>query len=255
MDKPIEFLLLDFDREEETRLCVESIRKHAKFYHVVRLLHDSPLRFYHTELQEEGFIDYLHSNPTNLGCGVSTAQLFAFCESQYAFYVQVDQFLGVELTDGIIDSLISDIESNDNISYIDLAGNQGHGQFSERAAFIPVDWYNSIPKTLGGPGPLAHLKWTEECVQDYMRENKEGFVSYTMFGNNGKVSKRRNPDGSVWKHYTDEKKLFLLQGPVKEKYVYPKFTDEEWEEVLRTQKWEDGKIPEKEKEHSFVVWK
>ena len=39
------------------------------------------------------------------------------------------------------------------------------------------------------------------------------------------------------------------------KYVYPKFTDEEWEEVLSTKKWEDGKIPSSEIEHSFTCWK
>jgi hypothetical protein len=55
-------------------------------------------------------------------------------------------------------------------------------------------------------------------------------------------------------HYPDTKQLWLINGPVKERYVYPKFSDREWEYVLGTQSWPPGEIPENEKKDSFHVW-
>ena len=58
-----------------------------------------------------------------------------------------------------------------------------------------------------------------------------------MFIDNGKTAMRQNPDGSAWKHFPDTKQLWLINGPVKQKFVYPYFTDAEWDEVLKTQSW------------------
>ena len=56
----------------------------------------------------------------------------------------------------------------------------------------------------------------------------------------------------MWKHRTDTKELWLVKGPVKQKAEFPFLSDEEWQEVLETQKWE-GRIPERELPHSFKV--
>ncbi len=47
----------------------------------------------------------------------------------------------------------------------------------------------------------------------------------------------------------------LWGGEIKEKYVYPKFSDEEWEKVLKNQDWPDWEIPSEEIAHSFVYFK
>ena len=67
-----------------------------------------------------------------------------------------------------------------------------------------------------------------------------------------------NPDGSEWRQRADTKQLWVLKEP-SEKFVYPNFTDEEWEEVLGTQSWPDGKIPFNEVSISYetpeAYWK
>ena len=74
-----------------------------------------------------------------------------------------------------------------------------------------------------------------------------------MFQDNGRRAIRENPDGSIWEHHPDDKGLTLVRGPVKERYVYPKFTDEEWQGVLETQTWIAGQIPSNELADSFIV--
>lgn len=252
------FLLLDFNRPEESELCLYSIKKFAKFPYKLYYLANGNFKPYAKSYKKLGYIDELIESEKNIGCGPGTRLLYETCKEPYAFYIQVDQYLGRELTEERvnhwIDILEGRIEQYKNVKWIDLAGNQGHGVYSERANFINVDFYNSIKGSWGGPGETADQLWREEVVQNYTKKYNYQFISYNYFVDNGKVSIRQNPDGSVWSHYTDEKKLFLLKGPVKEKYVYPKLSDKEWKEVLKTQKWEDGKIPEKEKDHSFIVW-
>lgn len=250
----VEFLLLDFYRPEETKLCVKSIRSNTSFDYKIRLLHNGPAEEYHGDLLESGLINYLHTNDANLGCGMGTMQLFAYCKTKYAFYVQVDQILRSKITQDSIDFFIKYIEKNDRVKYVDLAGNQGHGQYSERAAFVPVDWYNNIRKSPGGPGPLSHITWTEQCVQEHMREKVETFASTHLFLDNGKFSVRSNPDGSIWRHRTDQKTLWCIKKP-NEKYVYPKLNDDEWKEAIAGNWPKEGKIPEKQKKDSFIAWK
>lgn len=247
-----EFLLLDFQRPKETELCVNSIRKHAKINHKIRLLHNGPAEEYHGDLLQSGAIDYLHCNDANLGCGMGIMQLFLYCKTPFCFFVQVDQILNQNITPELIGKFKIEINKG-GVSYIDVAGNQGHGKFSERAAFIPVDWYNSIPKVPAGPGPFSHLKWTEECVQEHMEQNKQRFKSVFLFTDIGKYSIRSNPDGSVWKHRTDNKNIQCLKKP-SEKYVFPPFSDEQWERALKGNWPTEGEVPKEWEKHVFEFW-
>ncbi len=57
----------------------------------------------------------------------------------------------------------------------------------------------------------------------------------------------------MWRHEPDTKRAWLVSGPVKEPYVYPKLSSREWSEVIATQTWPEGKIPEDEVKDSFTV--
>ena len=159
--------------------------------------------------------------------------------------------MGRSLTQESVDGFVKYLTNTPNIGHIDLAGNQGNGVYSERAQFISTSFYRSISKEGGGPGPFAHLKWTEESMQDYYKEANLSFTTTdTVFVNNGKWSVRENPDGSKWRHRTDTKELWMLSPPTRQ-YEYPKFTKAEWMQVLENKSWPDGQIPEEEKKHSF----
>ena len=249
-------LILDYNQKEESKRLLESIKANALFKKKVYFLANGNSEDYAYEYYKDGLIDVLISNKENNGCGFGTMQLFKSCDTKYAFYIQCDQFLQSPITEEHVSGFVKAIEENEQFCYIDLAGDQGHGVYSERGHFISVDFYNSIEKYGGGPGPFHHLEWTEYTMQQYLKNNDLDFLSAkpAPIGNAGKWAVRQNPDGSEWKHRTDTKELWMISPPT-EKYVYPKFTEEEWEKVLSSKQWEDGKIPSSETEHSFTCWK
>ena len=258
----IEYLILDYQKKFEAEQLLESIKKYSKFKYSVTFLSNGGKHDYAIEFKKQGLIDNLIINETNTGGGAGTVQLFAQAKTKYALYIQVDQTLSGELGQQSIDSFINLIE-NENYSYIDLSGDQGRGNYSERAQFMPVKFYNSIPKTIGGPGPWDDMKWTEECVQDFIKNNNLKYKSVSFIDSNnrtipifldaGKWSFRSNPDGSEWKHRTDTKELWMLKKP-SQKFSFPRFSENEWEEVLHNG-WQDGKIPEREVKDSFLYWR
>jgi hypothetical protein len=265
----IEYLLLDYQRPKEARNLLESIKSHSHFDYEVTYLSNGGNQDYVKSLKSEGLIDTLLLNPRNIGCGAATMQLFANCKSTYAFYIQVDHVLAGSITQDGINQFISLLKDQnvacpaglprpDGYSCVDLAGDQANpkGSYSERAQFINVEFYNSIPKSIGGPGPWNQIRWTEKCVQDYFIKNdlKIAHISPILFRDTGQWSVRSNPDGSQWRQRSDTKQLWMLKAPT-QKYSWPLFTDEEWEAVLRTKEWKDGDIPSRLKgtPSSFTV--
>jgi len=250
-DKTISFLLLDYNRPEEARLCLESIKKNcSEIKYKVYFLDNGSDENYARKFLDEGLIDHLIQNKKNNGCGFGTIQLFQACDTEYAFYVQVDQYMISELLPRDIDDFRRALE-DEKVGHIDVAGNQGNGVYSERALFTSVSFYNSIPKEGGGPGPYCHLKWSEESVQDHYKDNEIHFLTTPLiFKNNGKWSERQGICGAKYRHRTDTKQLWMLSPP-SVKYDYPNFSDREWDEVLKTGTWIGGKIPENELKHSF----
>ena len=119
----VEYLILDYERKEEARLLLNSIKKYSKFDYTVTFLCNGGEQSYAKKLKEEGLIDKLILNQVNTGSGGGTVQLFAQCETEYALYIQVDQILSAELTDKHIGAFIHLIE-NEGYCYVDLAGDQ-----------------------------------------------------------------------------------------------------------------------------------
>jgi len=259
----VSFLVLDYKKPIESRLLLESIRRHVKFPHKVIYLHNGYSQYSNIFLQES-LIDQLIVTADNDGLGLGTRNLFAACFSPFAIYVQNDQILGRDFTEEELGYLISflGVETSDDktIKSVSLAGDPCHGTYSERAHLIErytyFEWEHQYMMPHGGAGPYHDIQWREGYIQSLYK--KYGWLHHIyhspMFIDNGRSANRQNPDGSEWKHFPDTKQLWLLKGPVKEKFVYPYFTDKEWQEVLDTQKWPDGKIPEKEVENSFHVW-
>ena len=257
----IEYLLLDYNRPEESKNLLISIRNNSKFNYKITYLDNGSSEKYAQDFKNEGLIDNLIVNNKNNGCGAGTIQLFAQSFADYAFYIQVDQLQLATIDDNFIDSMVDLIEQN-NYAYVDLAGDQGHGNYSERAQFISPKFYNSIPKSIGGPGPWSEIKWTEECIQNYITNNNLKYKSiyinhngrnYPPFADCGKWSVRQEKDGTIWKHRTDTKVVNILSGEVKIKHTYYPFSDEQWEEILSTKKCVNM-VPEGWKKHIFRCW-
>lgn len=265
----VSFLVLDYLRPEAARLCLRSIRDRVKLDRYKIIYCHNGLADYPKELLNDGLIDELIQPRANGGLGLGTRALFAACFSPYAIYWQVDQLMGRDFEQRELTALSSRVLSYDTsvphatraIRSVSLAGPVcGAGVYSERAHFVATRFYrdmeHGLPLSPGGAGPYHDLLWREGQIQAlYERQSYTHDTSWPLLAiDNGRDAVRQNPDGSVWKHEPDRKGLWLLSGPVKERFVYPKLTDAEWNEVLSTQAWPPGKIPSQELTDSFHVW-
>lgn len=253
----LNILILDYNRPKESELCLYSIKKHAKFNHKITYLSNGGKQDYPYDFYEKNLIDKLILRKQNSGCGLGTRELFNDfdIDSEYVIYVQCDQYMIRDVDQDEIEYYISNIK--ENILYVDLAGNQGGGKYSERAHLINKNIYNKIPNTIGGPGPFANKKWTEESIQHYMKDNKLSFISVNplVFADNGKFSIREYPCGGQLLMHTDTKEVFILK-PIKKRidFININLTNEEWDSVLNNT-WVNGTIPINHKDHSFNYWK
>ena len=255
------YLVLDFLKEPETRRCLESIKAHTKFPHKVIYLHNGffadvkhPQKFL-----AEGLCDQLIQTSKNTGLGIGTRDLFAASFSPYSFYLQNDQFLNRDFTQEEFKSLTAmigqQLRSPDDglvwtVQSVDLAGGVwGLHKYTERAHLMPTAFYKQMEAAgmLGhyGAGPYDDGPWREEQIQTFYKKNRYLHYTYpnrfiTDFGHR---SVRENKDGSLWSQEPDTKKLTLLRGPVRERASYPKLSDEEWEQVIKTQSWPADAVP------------
>jgi hypothetical protein len=255
--------ILDFKREAEARRLLDSLSEHLKIPADIIYCHDGPPPDYVLEFLREGRIHTLLTSSTNQGCGIQTRRLFQAALSYPLFaYVQVDQYLIRPIDQRTLWSC-AQVLSNTNTFYLDLAGNQGRGNASERALIMSPGRYLSMPgihEVIGGPGPYADHRWTEQHLQEYMKDNSLQFATANplFFADNGKWSRRAYPCGGRTCHATDTK-ILIIEEPLKQRYDFPnlKLSDSEWQEVLEGRWPIEGKIPEADKPHSFKVegWK
>lgn len=256
----ISYLILDFMRPKESSICLESLKQHSRFPYQVIYLSNGGVQDYVIDHYNKGLIHKLILNKKNTGLGFGTTDLFKICDTRYAIYVQSDQYLRRTFAQDEVEFLISFFDTakdNKAIKSISLAGDQCQGKYSERAHIIDVNFYNSISnKPNGGAGPYHDIEWNEGYIQrHYETMNYLHYIYETLFMDNGCYATRQNPDGSVWTHRTDTKQLKYISGPINHKFVYPQFTDAEWEQVLRDQSWPEWRVPEKERNNSFIFFK
>lgn len=250
-------LILDYLREKEANLLIQSLQDNLKFRAKIIYLSNSPNCDYAKKFLDEGKIDQLIINKENLGCGISTRQLYHSAISKYVLYLQVDQILISEFNQEMFNIITSELEKNPNVLYCDLAGNQNHGKYSERASLMEKNRYLNIPDIdtiIAGPGPYANYKWGEQHVNEYIKENNLTFftIKPLLFADNGKTSRRSYPCGGETLHFTDSKALYIIRS-LKQRYDnFPNLNlnNEEWELVL-SNKWINGTIPQNDLKHSF----
>ncbi len=274
VEHPLSVLVLDFQRETETRECLASVRRHVKVPYRLIYLHNGPAD-YPGQLLKEGLCDQLIQPARNGGLGLGTRDLFAAAFGRYNLYLQNDQVLRVDITPEVFANLTGMLggkmmlrikdqpdpqDSGWTVASVSLAGQVcGPSIYSERAHLIETFFYHAMERRglpYHGAGPYHDGEWREGAIQRFYEESR--FIHAThlppLVEDRGRRARRENPDGSIWQHYPDTKALWLVSGPVKEPYVYPRFTPTEWETVIATQSWPDGQIPEVEQKESFHVW-
>ena len=252
----ITYAITDYNRPKESELCLKSIHKHSKFSYQILYISNGGNQDYAIDFYKNGLIDKLILRKRNSGCGLALREAFNDFDlkSDYTALIQCDQFLIRDYTQDELNYHLRLLKSKEYF-YIDLAGNQGNGNPSERAHLINKHDYQMIPNTIGGPGPYASEVWTEKSFQDYIKKNDLKFFTCPMlFGDNGKVSIREYPCGGELIQHTDTKAVFITK-PISKRIDFPnvKLTDYEWNKIL-SNTWINGDIPINHKNDSFLYW-
>lgn len=260
--------LTDYNRPRESERCLRSIHQHFTLprdqWQLLYLSNggecDYARRWY-----DEGLIDTHLVNHTNWGGGIALKQAAQAALTKWVMLVQTDQYVIRDLSRQELDSYtdhlhVWGLQPDSRVLYMDLAGNQGHGRASERALLIDRRRYLDLPgldEVVGGPGPFAQQKWTEQHLQ----EECQGFCSsgVPLFADNGAWSERDYGPAygnAKTRHRTDTKRLWVLSPFSRRADGFPNLTlsDSEWDEVLSGRWPPEGKIPEHDKPHSFLVW-
>ena len=196
------FLILDFNKEEELFICLKSIRerfKATKYKYEIVLYSNGGIQSYIWDFYTQDLADRVILNNKNTGTGVATHELYDYARAPYSFYIQNDQFLGVEITNEICDNLIEELKTFD---LIDLSGGAGHNdKYSERASICKTDTFRNLPiKAYGGPGPFEkEWMWSEGATScSFWNLDLKIKHDYPiMFGNLGYRSVRENSIGEI----------------------------------------------------------
>lgn len=249
----VSYLILDFYRKEEGEILLKSLQKYTTHDKEIVYMINGGDYDYAYEFYRQGLIDTLIIKRNGDGGGFGQTDLWRYCKTKYAFFLQVDHELVCGISNDVIKYLINTLETY-KFQCVDLSGNQGRGGWSDRAHFMSTEFFNSLgPFPNFGPG-LDDGKWNEQHLQEVFRDHgyKIASIFPTFFKDLGKWSVRQAGDG-LYKHRCDNKKMWILKQPTYKTEVYPPFDDEEWDRVLKGQ-WQDGDIPQQWKQHSFKCW-
>lgn len=255
----IDILVLNYNRPDETKLCLESLKANAQFEHRVIVYNNGGTDFDQIfSFYKDGLIDKLIFNKVNEGEGFGCVEMYNNCKSKFSFFIENDCELLYPITQENIDEFIHVLD-NGMASCIDLTGGIcGKNIYSGRVFFINTEFYKSIKKCdengiYGGPGPYNDTPPLEHYIQKYFKDNNLNVVhTPKIIKENGKWSVREIGDG-IYKHRTDTQQFYILKQPTYPTKEYPPFNENEWKKVIAGE-WKDGDIPEKWQPHSFKFW-
>ncbi len=257
----VSILILDYNKPEEARLCLESVQKHCKFEKEVVFYSNGGFQDYVIDFYQDGLIDKLVLSKKNMGLGIGTTDLLQLCRTEYFIYLQQDQYFYRDLTEHDLGILKGFLEYPE-YGCISLAGSPcGLDIYSDRCHLGKTDffrsmdeWEDGFPDKGVGPFWDGAEGYNENFIQRYFKEHKflAPAINPPFVMDNGQWSIRENPDGSIFKHRPSTKQLWVLKKP-EERQAWPEgLTDFEWTLILED-KWEQGSIPENWKKDSFKV--
>lgn len=263
-DPILTVVILDFSKPLESRICLESVKRHIKIPYKVIFCDNGSNEDYPISFLREGLVDKLIVNKDSSGLGLGTRDLFAASFSNYTLYLQNDQYFARDFIEedfvGLIKHLWSDKDGK-KVASISLAGIPcGDGIYTERGHLIDTRFYGDmeISGLLGyhGAGPYHDGgPWRESQIQSFYKLNNLVHWNPGQFWvmDNGVFAVRDMGESGVFCHRTDTKRVWVIVPPKTRNKVYPKVNDEEFGLMVKD-KWLDGNIPEAEKNQSFDCW-
>jgi len=247
----LSFLVLDFNRPEESLKCLSSIRNHVKFPHNIIFYSNGGNQDYVWDLYKKGLIDILILSKKNEGSGIGTIRLTEICPSGFFINLQCDNFL---IRDFAVEEFIEMARKTTPESpIIDLAL-VGKDVFSERAFFSHLAYYSRNPYQEGGgtgPTQVLNLINSEQATTKFLKEENKQIYHWPhrLIADNGKYAIIETPCGGILKRRCDTQELKIEKIP-KQKMPAFNLSDDEWNEILAG-KWQDWRIPKQSREWVF----
>jgi len=259
--------VLDFAKPIESRLCLESIKRHVQVPHKVVFCDNGSGEDYPISFVREGLVDQLIVNRESTGLGLGTRDIMNASYSPYTIMMQNDQLFSRDLTQADFDALTSQLgkdTAEGKIASINLAGRVAPlNTYTERAHLLFTTFYKQMERNgeLGyhGAGKYHNGPWRESQIQAIYAA--QGLIHWTpptipWVSDNGVFAVRDMGDGGVFCHRTDNKAMWVIAKP-KDIHSfnpsYPKLMDEE-RAFLMVQGWPDGQVPLLEQGSSFDCW-
>lgn len=257
LNKEISFLIVDFNRPNESRLLVESLHKHVKFenYEVI-FYSNGGIQDYVIDFYKKGLITRLILNQKNDGIGMAQPRLIEFCQTDYFINVQCDRYMSRDFSLEELNSMKHTFDDNKKLGAIDFCFNN---IFSENAYMMNTNFACKVPNHKGGgPGPFYFLgEGSETSTYNWIIKNKLEVKKwpYKLFDDSGMYAVQELPCGGIFKKRTDTQQLTIIKKPLKKYNEVPglRISDKEWEQILNGT-YINGTIPDGHKKDVFFYF-
>lgn len=257
--------VLDFAKPIESRLCLESIKRHVQVPHKVVFCDNGSGEDYPLSFVREGLVDQLIVNRESSGLGLGTRDIMNASYSPYTLMMQNDQLFARDFTEIEFHGLVGYLgveRDGGRVASINLAGKIApNNQYSERGHLVFTSFYKQMERNgeLGyhGAGKWHNGPWRESQIQAIYAA--QGLIHWTpsvhsWVRDNGVYAVRDMGESGVFCHRTDTKALWVIVPPTGSKNpAYPKMEDIEFD-IAKRGEWPDGAIPAQEAKDSFDCW-
>lgn len=163
----ITFLVLDFNKKEESFRLLKSLKLNAKFPHKVVFCSNGGRQDYVMDFYRDGLIDDLILNKKTIDRKDAIKQLFGFCQEQISIYVPNNQILLREFNQTELERIISMLGLGDydnksrfhEVKSIDLSGNGNPDLLIENAFLLRPRFFTN------------YLSFNTAPLNDYYKQN------------------------------------------------------------------------------------
>lgn len=256
LKKEISFLILDYNRPNESKLLLESLKQFVKFsnYEVI-YFSNGGRQNYVVDFYASGLIDRLILNRKNDGVGLAQPRMVEFCQTDFFINVQCDRYMFRDFTLEELNHLKS-LFNNPKIGAINFTQNL---PFSENAFMMNTNFYCQNDLHVGGgPGPYHNLGiGSETTTYDWLVKHDLKVVDYCeqyLFNDNGKYSVIETSTGGIIRKRCDTQQLWIIKPPKEREGIQGNQpNNEEWEKIL-SGNWKDGEMLESSKDKSFFFF-
>lgn len=265
LNKRLSFLVLEYNRPNETLACIYSIKKYCKVadYEIIVLINGGDISGeYLSRLYEA--CDKIIISKNNEGSSLGTLRLFTQASSEYVFNIQNDNMLAQDFTEEDYSKCKTFLDEKGGAVSFTIEVKKFIMEFSERAFMCKRDfWLSNHYLCAHGTGPIKvkNGKNSEQAFELWLKFNNQEHFHFdrSIIADTGAYSIIETKSGAIFRKRNDSQQITVINPPPKdspwdgEENVL-NFDKDEWEIVV-SGKWKSGWIPKKNAPYIFLHFK